>query len=84
MSHLMQRRDFLKLAAACGLLAQGGVALAAGEQEGGSQQREGFVHKGKLRSVAWLHHDTSGGRKPTAPRGFAERVNLSRQLSCFG
>src|SRR5574343_1758252 len=33
MSHLMQRRDFLKLAAACGLLAQGGVALAAGEQE---------------------------------------------------
>ncbi len=29
----MQRRDFLKLAAACGLLAQGGVALAAGEQE---------------------------------------------------
>src|SRR5574343_1131594 len=32
MHHPMQRRDFLKLAAACGLLAQGGVALAAGEQ----------------------------------------------------
>ena len=67
-----------------GAVRRGGQALAAGEQEGGSQQREGFVHKGKLRSVAWLHHDTSGGRKPTAPSGFAERVNLSRQLSCLG
>lgn len=33
MDHSMQRRDFLKLAAAFGLLAQGGVALAAGEPE---------------------------------------------------
>ena len=29
----MQRRDFLKLAGACSLLAQGGLALAAGERE---------------------------------------------------
>ena len=27
----MQRRDFLKLAGACSLLAQGGLALAAGQ-----------------------------------------------------
>lgn len=33
MSHPMQRRDFLKLAGACGLLAQGGLALAAGDKE---------------------------------------------------
>ncbi|HLO62390.1 MAG TPA: DUF1513 domain-containing protein [Azonexus sp.] len=33
MSHPMPRRDFLKLAGACGLLAQGGLALAASDQE---------------------------------------------------
>lgn len=33
MSHPMQRRDFLKLAGACGLLAQGGMVLAAGDKE---------------------------------------------------
>lgn len=33
MRHNTQRRQFLKLAGACGLLAQGGIALAAGEKE---------------------------------------------------
>lgn len=33
MRHNMQRRQFLKLAGACGLLAQGGIALAAGDKE---------------------------------------------------
>ncbi len=33
MTSTMHRRDFLKLAGACGLLAQGGLALAAGERE---------------------------------------------------
>src|SRR5690606_9321034 len=56
-----------------GAVRRGRQALAAGEQEGGGEQGEGSVHRGKLRSVAWLHHDTSGRRKPTGPRGFCGR-----------
>lgn len=33
MTHTMHRRQFLKLAGACSLLAQGGIALAAGDKE---------------------------------------------------